>query len=165
MSRVLSLRLKDEQMARLTRLARRLDRTPSETAARLLEEALRMSEFAMIEFRDSPVGRQAYVAGSRLAAWQVAWLARAYDGNPARVAEHLQWPLIKVQAGLEYCKAFPQEIQEALDDNDAIDFVQLKRLLPQLELFTVDLREADDAVGEAGGAAAEGVTGAAAAAR
>ena len=43
-SQVLSLRLKPEQMERLQKLARRADRKPSELAARLIEEALRMAE-------------------------------------------------------------------------------------------------------------------------
>ncbi len=75
MSKVLSLRLKDDQIERLARAARRLGRTPSETAALLLEESLREREFTFIEFRDSPVGRQAYLKGTRLAVWQVTALA------------------------------------------------------------------------------------------
>ena len=69
MSRVMSLRLQDSQIERLNRAARSSGRTASETAAILLEEALRQREFAFIEFRDSPVGRQAYLQGTRLAAW------------------------------------------------------------------------------------------------
>ena len=69
MSKVVSMRLKDEQVDRLERAARRLGRSPSEAAALLLEEALRQRDFALIEFRDSPVGRQAYVHGTRLAVW------------------------------------------------------------------------------------------------
>jgi hypothetical protein len=54
-----------------------LDRSTAETAARLLDEGLRREDFAMVEFRDSPVGRQAYVQGSRVAVWQVVQLQRA----------------------------------------------------------------------------------------
>jgi len=143
MSRVLSLRLKDDQMERLKRLARHLDRTPSETAVRLIEEALRLSEFAFIEFRDTPVGRQAYVKGSRVAVWQVLSLARGLGHDAARVAEYLQWPEVKVLAAFEYAKAFPEEINEAIAENDAIDETTLRRLLPQLEVITVRLDESN----------------------
>src|ERR687887_152608 len=88
-SKVISLRLKDDQVQRLERAARRLGRSPSEAAALLLEESLRQREFAFIEFRDSPVGRQAYLQGTRLTVWQVVSLARTYGGDVAQTAAHL----------------------------------------------------------------------------
>jgi predicted DNA-binding protein len=57
MSKVVSIRLKDEQYERLRKLARRLDRTPSETVVRVLEEGLREREFPYIVFKDTAVGR------------------------------------------------------------------------------------------------------------
>jgi hypothetical protein len=98
MSKVVSIRLKDEQATRLARAARALDRTPSETIVLLLEEALRRREFAFIEFRDSAFGRQAFLQGSRLAVWQAELIARDYDHDVARVAEHLLLPDVQVQA-------------------------------------------------------------------
>lgn len=118
MSKVVSLRLKDDQVRRLERLARRLDRTPSEAAARLLEEALRREEFAFVEFRDSPAGRQAYVTGSSLAVWEVIWLLRHYAGDVKAVAEHLQWPEVKVMAAVRYSDAYRDEIEAAIEDNN-----------------------------------------------
>ena len=143
MSRVLSLRLKDDQMERLKRLARRSGHAPSKLAATLLEEALRMEEFGYVEFRNTLVGRQAYVKGSRVAVWQVLSLARGLDHDSARVAEYLQWPEVKVRAAFAYAKAFPEEINEAIAENDAIDETKLRQLLPQLEVFTVRLDESD----------------------
>jgi hypothetical protein len=138
MSRVLSLRLKDDQMERLKRLARHLDHTPSEAAVRLIEEAF-------IEFRNSPAGRQAYIMGSSLAIWEVIFVAQAYDLDPARTAEHLDWPIVKVKAALQYAEAFPDEINEAIDENNSYDFTKLKRMLPQAELFVVDFDDPDGA--------------------
>ena len=46
-----------------------------------MEEGLRRSEFAYIDFRDSAAGRQAYMQGSSLAVWEVAMLLRDYDGT------------------------------------------------------------------------------------
>ena len=81
MSKVVSIRLPEETEARLQRLARRLGKTPSETGAMLIEESLRETEFAYIEFRNSPVGRQAYLKNSNLAVWQVMMLAEQYHSN------------------------------------------------------------------------------------
>lgn len=128
---VLSMRLPIESGRRLKRIARRHGWTPSDASARLVEEGLRRSEFAFLDFRDSPVGRQAYIQGSTLAVWEVVLLLRGYDGNMAAVAKHLRWPEAKVRAALNYAEAFPQEIDEALAENESADFATLKRMLPQ----------------------------------
>ncbi len=135
MSKVISIRCRDPQFERLARLARRLNRTPSETAALLLDEALRMAEYAHIVFRDSAAGRQPYLAGTGLAVWEVAWLAQAYDGDVAQVAEHLEISPILIQAALNYAADFAAEIAIAIEDNASYDQNRLSRMLPQLEVF------------------------------
>ena len=137
MSKVVSLRLKDDQMERLQRAARRLGRSPSEAAVLLLEEALRARDFAFIEFRDSPVGRQAYLQGTRLPVWQVVSLARSYGGDVAQTAAHLELPTVYVVAALQYATAYPSEIEAAIADN-AHAAAHLADLIPTLEVIDVD---------------------------
>src|SRR5262249_4332650 len=137
MSHVVSMRLKDSQMERLRRMARRLGRTLSETSAMLVEEGLRQAEFAGIDFRNSAIGRQAYVRGSSLAVWEVVWIGRAYQMELAPTAEHLGWPDFRVQAAFNYAAAFPEEIEPAIEEQDAMDVNALSRLLPQMEVFSV----------------------------
>lgn len=132
---VISMRLPAESSKRLKRMASRHGWTPSDASARLVEEGLRRQEFAFIDFRDSAVGRQAYIQGSSLAVWEVAMLLRAYASDVAAVAKHLRWPEVKVQAAQNYAKAFPEEIGQALAENDAMDFDSLKRMLPQAVQF------------------------------
>ncbi len=148
MSKVLSMRLREDQMARLQRIARRMNRTPSETAALLLEESLREAEFAYIEFRDSAVGRQAYVKGIGMTVWEVVMVARWHNNDAAQTAALLEWPLVKIQAALNYAAAYPEEIQAALDDNDK-GFEDLKRILPNIQLFEAGGGEADQEIGGA----------------
>lgn len=136
---VLSLRLPAERAESLKRLARRLDRSTAETAARLLDEGLRREDFAMIEFRDSPVGRQAHVQGSRVAVWQVVQLQRAYGNEIGKTAQHLAWPVPKVQAALNYADAFPEETHSAMEDAKSHDFTRLSRLIPALERIEVPM--------------------------
>jgi len=136
-STVVSLRVSEEQAERLQRKARQLGRSPSETGAILLDESLRRDEFAFIDFRDSAVGRQAYIQGSRLAVWQVVAIARGYSGDARKTAEHLSWPVVKVQAALSYAKAFADEIDHAIRDSESCDFSKLSRMLPQAEEFIV----------------------------
>jgi hypothetical protein len=116
-------------------MAKRHGWTPSDTSARLVEEGLRRSEFAFIDFRDSPVGRQAYIQGSTLAVWELVMLARGYKGRISAAARHLRWPEARVQAAMNYAEAFPDEIEEAMGQNRATDFAALARQLSQAAEF------------------------------
>lgn len=98
-SMVLSMRLSVESGRRLKRIANQHGWTPSDASARLVEEGLRRSEFAFLDFRDSAAGRQAYLQGSTLAVWEVMLLLRSYKGSVAAVAKHLKWP----EAGASGC--------------------------------------------------------------
>jgi hypothetical protein len=133
---VVSMRLSTDSGDRLRRMANRHGWTPSDASARLVEEGLRRSEFAFIDFRDSAVGRQAHIQGSTLAVWEVMLLVRSYKGDAAAVARHLAWPEAKVHAVINYAKAFPEEIEAALSENAAADFEVLKRMLPRAAEFS-----------------------------
>lgn len=130
---VVSMRLPAESEKRLKRLARRHGWTPSDASARLVEEGLRRSEFAFIDFRDSAVGRQAYVQGSSLAVWEVTLIARNLKDDAQAVARHLEWPEARVRAAMHYAEAFPEEIEEAIQENEAAGFKTLQRMLPRIE--------------------------------
>src|SRR5271169_543756 len=132
---VISMRLPAESGNRLKRMANRHGWTPSDASARLVEEGLRRSEFAFIDFRDSSAGRQACIQGSTLAVWEIMLLVRSYKGNVPAVAKHLRWPEAKVRAAVNYAEVFPKEIEEATSENDSVDFDTLKRMLPQATQF------------------------------
>ncbi len=134
-STVISMRLPAASGKRLKRMANRHGWTPSDASARLVEEGLRRSEFAFIDFRDSPVGRQAYIQGSSLAVWEIMLLVHSYKKDLQTVAKHLRWPEAKVQAAVNYAEAFSSEINEALAENEASNFATLKRMLPQAVEF------------------------------
>jgi uncharacterized protein (DUF433 family) len=134
-STVISMRLPAESGKRLKRMANRHGWTASDASARLVEEGLRRAEFAFIDFRDSPAGRQACIQGSSLAVWEVVLLLRSHKSDAAAVARRLRWPQAKIQAAGNYAEAFPQEIEAALAENEATDFLALQRLLPQAAEF------------------------------
>jgi uncharacterized protein (DUF433 family) len=134
-STVVSMRMEEGQERRLARMARRLGRSTSETGALLVEEGLRRSEFAFIDFRETAVGRQAFLQGSRVPVWMVTRIARSYGSDLEKTAQHLCRPLLHIKAALSYAKAYPREIEAAIQDNDAADFESLSRLLPAAEVF------------------------------
>jgi len=137
---VVSMRLPAESGRRLKRMASRNGWTASDASARLVEEGLRRSEFAFIDFRDSAAGRQATLQGSTLAVWEVVMLVRSYGGDAGATAGHLDWAEAKVRAAMNYAEAFPAEIDAALEENQASGFEALKRMLPQAEEFVAPAR-------------------------
>ncbi len=86
-STVISMRLPAESGNRLKRMANRHGWTASDASARLVEEGLRRSEFAFVDFRDSAAGRQAYIQGSSLAIWEVLLLVQSYKVRCGRRRE------------------------------------------------------------------------------
>ncbi|HZO89142.1 MAG TPA: hypothetical protein VFB38_12465 [Chthonomonadaceae bacterium] len=138
MSQVLSLRLPDALVERLDRFARRQGNRMTRTKAGLLllDEALRENEFASIEFRDSPVGRQAYMKDSGLAVWEVILIAQHHEMDAERVAHYFQRPVEWVKAALNYYEAYREEIDQMIEDN-RLGYDALKRLLPNLRLVEI----------------------------
>lgn len=129
-SRVISLRLKRGPAARLERLARLFRRSIGETAALLLDEKLKEEEFAFIEFRDSPLGRQACIQGTSLAVWEVVLIATSLEMDPVRIARHVSWPIEKVHAALAYASANATEIDVIVEDVRETTIEQVRATVP-----------------------------------
>lgn len=136
---LVSMRLPTESGNRLKRLANLHGSTPGDASAGLVEEGLRRVEFAFVDFRDSAARRQAYIQGSTLAVREVMLLVESYNTDAAAVAKQLKWPEAKVQAAINYAKAFPEEIESALSENATTDYVALKCMLPQAAEFVSKL--------------------------
>lgn len=92
---------------------------------------------AFIEFRDSAAGRRACVQGSGLAVWEVIMIAKAYKMDVEKTAQHLGWPMHRVQSAFNFYNAFTDEIEVAIKDNASYDFGRIKSMLPQAVLYTV----------------------------
>jgi hypothetical protein len=104
------------------------------------EESRRTSEFGGIEFRSFGGERHACIKGA-LQVWQLIEVARQYGMDPEKTAAHFEWPVWRVLAGFHYCEAFPQEIDDAIAENQSMEFKRLKRLFPQLGLAETPGRE------------------------
>jgi hypothetical protein len=138
MSRVVTLRLPEATAQRLRTLARRSGRSISEVGARSIEEWLRQQEFADLEFRAFGGERHACLKGGP-PIWQVIMVARDHDLDPERTAAHFGWPVERARAALHYYEVYPDEIDQALAENQALTYDQLKRLLPRTERLTLQL--------------------------
>lgn len=129
------MRIPEQSGQKLQRLARRYGQTVSEVGARLVEEGLRKTEFAFLEFRDTATGRHAFLQGTRLAVWMVVKIGRAYGNDVEKTAQHLSRSPVQIQAALNYAKGFPQEIETVISDNDSISVEKLSFMLPGTETF------------------------------
>ncbi len=71
----------------------------------------------------------------RLEVWQVIFIAQGYADNAGKIAQHLNLTTEQVQAALDYAVAYPEEIQQALQEN-ADGYERLARMLPQIQNLT-----------------------------
>ncbi|HEX5416276.1 MAG TPA: hypothetical protein VFZ25_11460 [Chloroflexota bacterium] len=69
--------------------------------------------------------------------WQIVWLLKGYDGDAAKVADHLGLPLAQIEAAMRYFAAYPMEITAEIEEQ-AHAAANLATLLPNLEVFDVD---------------------------
>ena len=142
MSNVVSIRLQDNQLERLKYFARRMGKSQSEMGAQFIEESMREAEFSGIEFRDSVLGRQAYMLDSNLAVWEVILIAQDHDMDASKIESYFKRSSAWVNAALSYYEAFQVEINHLIQDNRSTTFKKLKRLLPSAEMFGVAATEA-----------------------
>jgi uncharacterized protein (DUF433 family) len=127
----------DQQVERLKRFADQMGKSLSETGALFIEEAMREEEFEWIEFRDTAIGRVAYMRGSRIAVWHVIMIAQSHEMDTERVACYFHRPIDWVESAFRYYATYRDEIDERLEHNRSMTYEKLKQVLPNIELFEV----------------------------
>jgi len=133
MSQVVTMRLPDNTAEIVRRIAQRERRSLSDVSAWMIEEWVRENQFAHIEFRSFQGERQACIK-ERLQVWQVIQVAKSYALEIVQTAAHLGLEAEQVQAALHYYEAYPDEIDQSIATNEAVNFEQVKRLLPNARL-------------------------------
>jgi uncharacterized protein (DUF433 family) len=110
----------------------------SSAASLLIEEARRHEQFRAVEFRDSPLGRLAFVQGTRIAVYFLWMTARDYGFDAPQVAEHFGWPLWKVESALAYAETYRDEISGLVEEHRELDDeAALRTILPSLRVSEV----------------------------
>lgn len=136
MSQVVTMRLPDRTAEVVRRIAQRERRSLSDVSAWMIEEWVRENSFTHIEFRSFQGERQACIQG-RLQVWQAIQVAKAYAMDLQKSAVHLGLEPEQLQAAFHYYEAYPEEIDQRIAINEAIDFDTVKRLLPSARLSEV----------------------------
>src|SRR5438445_11162418 len=96
----------------VTKQAQAARTSKSDLVARYVIEKSLETEFPGISFRDSLSGREAYLAGHRVAVWEVM---DVYTETKSiqKTADHFHWPSVLVKRALNYGRAFPEEIRRS----------------------------------------------------
>lgn len=113
-----SLRLRSGLRAYLEDLAERSQRSVSDVAQQLLEEAVRTRECPGIYFAEEPAGRTAKIMGTGLGVWEVIRDYTAVGEREDRVREIFpQLTSAQVAAARNYFLRYRDEIQRRIDEN------------------------------------------------
>lgn len=137
MSTTVSLELSDEQIARLEREAQRLGKSPSDVAARWVEETLREREYPYIEFRDTGMGREAFLKGTRLQIWHLRWQTSFDDDDIPRIAAEFHVTPEAVAEAFAYGRRFADEIEASLAENRHIAD-NIEQYFPGVRIVEID---------------------------
>jgi uncharacterized protein (DUF433 family) len=89
--------------------ARAAKTSKSDLVARYVIEKSIETEFPGISFRDAVSGREAYLAGHRVAVWEVV-AVHDETKSVAKTAEHFRWPRVLVKRALAFATAFSEDI-------------------------------------------------------
>jgi uncharacterized protein (DUF433 family) len=95
----------------VTRQARAANTSKSDLVARYVIEKALETEFPGIAFRQTASGREAYLAGHRVAVWEVVEVHRETK-SIAETAGHFRWPRVLVTRALAYADAYPDDIRD-----------------------------------------------------
>ncbi len=137
MTTTLSIRVPMEMRRWLERFAKRRG-SVGMAATRLLEEARRREDFPAVEFRDTRLGRVAYVQGTRL---QVAFIYGQTLDDPSlttnQIAETFSLPQWKAAGVWAYIEEFAEECRKEWEDIASSEARELRCRLPNFETFEV----------------------------
>jgi hypothetical protein len=106
----ISLRITEEVKYELERMAQRFGTNPATLGADFVTQGVRTTNHPSIEFRQTPVGRMAYVRGVRLPVWLAIQTVEDCQGSSEKAAKLLRLPNLLLKAALAYAKSFPEEI-------------------------------------------------------
>ena len=129
----LSIRIPQQTRRWLERFAKRRG-SAGMAASRILEEARRREDFPAVEFRDTPLGRVAYVQGTRVQlAFVYGQMQRAPALDAEKLAKSFAWPLWKARGALAYIDEFAAECRQEWEDLESVEWPELQRVLPHTE--------------------------------
>jgi hypothetical protein len=131
----ISARVPPETAERLRECAQAEERTVSDIVNRALDEYVRSARFPGVVFVTGGSGRRKAKLLGGPDVWAVVFIARHYQMDHEKTAEHLEIPVTTVRLALAYYTAYPTEIdarlqrmEETDEDPSRLPFVRVIQL-------------------------------------
>src|SRR5579872_5865884 len=90
-----------------------------------------------IAFREE-ARTEAYLPGTGLAVWEIAWIAEAYAGDVDATAQHLDIDCALVREALDYAAKHPEEIGIQIHDHVSWTEEDVRRAFPRARVISFD---------------------------
>jgi uncharacterized protein (DUF433 family) len=128
-----SLRIPQDTVAEIERIAHESGRDFSAVAKDLLSEAIKMRRCPGIVFVDGVSGRRARVAGSGIEVWEIITTYLSVDKDYERLKKSYHWLTDQqLRAALGYYSAYPKEIGRQLERNRSWSAEKVAKYHPHL---------------------------------
>jgi len=126
-----SLRLSEETVKEIDKLAKERGEDFSATAKNLLEEAIKMRRCPGIIFALGVSGRRARVAGTGIEVWEI--IANSSNRDQKRLLQAFHWLTPRqIKAALGYYAVYPAEIKALIARNEQWTEETLEKRHPAL---------------------------------
>ena len=128
-----SLRLPEETVKEINRLAKERGEDFSATAKNLLEEAIKARRCPGIVFAPGVSGRRARVAGTGIEAWEIIVQYHGLNRDRKRLQQAFHWLTPgQIKAALGYYATYPAEINGLIARNEQWTEETLEKSYPAL---------------------------------
>ena len=116
-----TLRLRQGLRDQIEQIAKRTRSSFSEVTQDLIDEALRMRKCPGIYFSDEPAGREAKIAGTGLAVWEVVSVYKAVSEDERALRKRFSWLTdAQIKAVLIYYRHYRDEIDTLVVENETL---------------------------------------------
>ena len=128
-----SLRLPEETVKEIDKLAKERGEDFSATAKHLLEEAIKTRRCPGIIFAPGVSGRRARVAGTGIEVWEIIAQYHSLNRDQKRLQQAFHWLTPgQIKAALGYYAAYPAEINALIARNEQWTEETLEKRYPAL---------------------------------
>ena len=132
-----SLRLPQETMSEIERMAKESGQDFTNITKELLEEAIKMRRCPGVLFAEGTGGRRARVAGTGIEVWEVIATLKSLKNDLKRLRKTYHWlSNEKIKAALGYYTAYPREIDRLVQQNEGWDEARVADRYPFMRSST-----------------------------
>lgn len=97
-----------------------------------------------VKMRLARHGPEAYLPGTGLTVWEIAWVARLYNRDIDATMAHLGQSRDVIEAGLRYADEHAAEIEAEIKDHTADSPEELQEKLPGVGMTMIDVTPSDE---------------------